>query len=144
MAPRKLDSWRASFRSGLESDTFNDLKEKGVTFEYEPSWGKIKYIEPAKTRTYSPDFFITTRSGKQIIVETKGIWDRADREKHRLIKLQHPDLDIRFVFHRSKSKIRKDSKTTYADICSGKGWGPFKNLTWKFADKKIPQEWLDE
>lgn len=141
---RQLGSWRATFRSGLENDTYDDLKSKGAKFEYEPSWGKIKYVEPEKVRSYTPDFYLTTKSGKQIIIETKGIWDRNDREKHRLIKLQYPELDIRFVFHRSKSKIRKGSKTTYADICEGKGWGPFKNLTWKYADKKIPQEWLDE
>lgn len=135
---------RASYKSGLENDTAKELKEKGIKFEYEPSWGKISYEVPAKICSYSPDFYITTKTGKQIIVETKGLWTAEDREKHRLIKVQQPELDIRFVFTRSKAKIRKGSKTSYADICEGRGRGPFKGLTWKYADKKIPQEWLDE
>jgi hypothetical protein len=51
-----------------------------------------------------------------------------------LIKEQHPELDIRFVFSNSKTRISKQSKTTYADWCRTKGF--------QFADKKIPQEWL--
>jgi predicted nuclease of restriction endonuclease-like RecB superfamily len=140
----KLLPWRSAFKSGLENETELDLQERGISFEYEPSWGKIQYTVPAKEHTYTPDFYITTKSGKQIIVETKGLWDAQDREKHRLIKEQHPELDIRFVFSRSKAKIRKNSKTTYADICEGRGRKPFKGLTWLYADKKIPQEWLEE
>src|SRR3546814_2796560 len=56
--------------------------------------------------------------------------------KHELIKAQHPGLDIRFVFSRSKSPIRKGSKTTYADWCAKRGI--------PFADKLVPQEWAEE
>ena len=135
---------RASYKSGLENTVGTSLEGQEIQFEYEPKWGRIKYTKPAETRSYTPDFYITTRSGKQIIVETKGLWDAEDRKKHRLIKEQHPDLDIRFVFTRSKAKISKKSKTTYADICEGKGRGPFKGLVWKYADKEIPDEWLNE
>lgn len=141
---KKGKAERASYKSGLENDVGKALAKKHVPFDYEPKWGKISYVVPAKERKYTPDFYITTKSGKQIIVETKGLWDARDREKHRLIKEQHPELDIRFVFSRSKAKISKRSKTTYADICEGKGRGPFKDLTWKYADKVIPDEWLEE
>lgn len=134
----------ATYRSGLEDDTAKYLKKNKIKFEYEPADKKICYIKPATDHVYTPDFYITTKSGKVIIIETKGIWTYEDRLKHLLIKQQHPSLDIRFVFSRSKSKIRKGSSTTYADICEGKGRGKFKGMVWKYADKKIPQEWLDE
>ena len=135
---------RAGYKSGLEDTTAKDLEKKGIPFLYEPKEGRIKYTVPAKEHSYTPDFYVTTKSGKTIIIETKGLWSAEDREKHRLIKEQHPDLDIRFVFTRSKAKINKNSKTTYADICEGRGRGPFKGVRWKYADKRIPDEWLSE
>jgi hypothetical protein len=47
-----------------------------------------------------------------------------------------PLLDIRFVFSRSASPIRKGSKTTYAAWCD--------KLGIPFADKLVPQAWIDE
>lgn len=135
---------RASYKSGLEDTNSKLLDEKGVQYSYEPKWGVIKYTVPATICNYTPDFYITTKSGKTIIVETKGLWDAKDRKKHLLIREQYPELDIRFVFTRSKAKISKNSTTTYADICEGKGRGSFKGVTWKYADKIIPEEWLDE
>lgn len=135
---------RAGYKSGLEDTTAKQLKELGISFQYEPKEGKIKYTVPASVHSYTPDFYVTTKSGKTIVIETKGLWSAEDREKHRLIKEQHPDLDLRFVFTRSKAKINKKSKTTYADICEGRGRGPFKGVTWKYADKRIPDEWLNE
>ena len=139
--PRKHN--RSLYRSGLEETTAKDLKSKGIKFEYETV--KIPYTHPATNHTYTPDFVVTTKSGKTIFVETKGIWDSKDRMKHLLIREQHPELDIRFVFTRSKTKISKASSTTYADICEGRAKRkPLKGVTWKYADKSIPEEWLNE
>jgi hypothetical protein len=135
---------RATYRSGLEDKVHEQLTKKKVSFEYEPSDKKIVYIIPESTHKYTPDFVLTTATGNIIYVETKGIWDSEDRKKHLLIRQQYPDIDIRFVFTRSKARIRKGSKTTYADICEGKGRGVFKNVVWKYADKLIPKEWLNE
>lgn len=135
---------RSTYRSGLEDKVAEQLTKKKIPFKYEPSDGKIVYQVPAKECTYTPDFYITTKSGKEIIIESKGIWDYDDRYKHLLIKQQYPHLDIRFVFTRSKSRIRKGSKTTYAQICEGNGRPPFKGVTWPYADKTIPNEWLEE
>jgi predicted nuclease of restriction endonuclease-like RecB superfamily len=132
------------YRSKLEESIGKDLENKGIQFNFEPDWGKIHYTIPAKQAIYVPDFYVKTRSGKIIIIEGKGIWVYEDRYKHLLIKNSRPDLDIRFVFSNSKNKIRKNSKTTYADICEGKGRGFFKGKTWQYADKKIPEEWLNE
>ena len=132
----------STYRSGLEDKNAEYLKAMGTKFSYETL--KLKYTEPASDHTYTPDFLITTKSGKTIIIETKGIWAFKDRLKHLLVREQHPELDIRFVFTRSKSKISKASKTTYANICDGLGRGKFKGMKWIYADKLIPAEWLQE
>lgn len=131
-----------TYRSGLEEKTAKHLEDLGVQFTFESL--KIPYQIPVSDHTYTPDFIITTKTGKTIIVETKGIWDCKDRMKHLLIREQHPELDIRFVFTRSKSRISKASQTTYADICEGNWRGKFKGVKWKYADKRIPEDWLNE
>lgn len=128
---------KATYRSGLEKENAEILHQHGVEFTYEGL--KLRYTIPERRAVYTPDFPL----GK-FIVETKGIWNAADRKKHLLIRRQYPELDIRFVFTNSKAKISKNSTTTYADICEGRGRGPFKGVTWKYADKKIPIEWLKE
>ena len=117
------------YRSGLEEVVDSTLKQRNIDGEYEKH--KIKYTIPATDHTYTPDF----RLPNGIFIETKGRFVVEDRKKHVLIKKQHPELDIRFVFQNSKNKIRKGSPTTYADWCIKHGF--------IYADKTIPQEWLD-
>lgn len=117
-------------RSGLEDTICQELQEAGVDYKYEEL--KIKYTQPSKVRTYTPD--IQLPNG--IVIELKGRWVAADRQKIALVKSQHPDLDLRMVFSNSKAKISKTSKTTYADYCNKIGV--------PFADKHIPQEWINE
>jgi hypothetical protein len=97
---------------------------------YETS--KIKYTIPESNHVYTPDFILPNG----IIVETKGRFMIDDRKKHLLIRAQHPDKDIRFVFTRSATKLYKGARTTYADWC-------VKN-NFKFADKCIPDSWFNE
>lgn len=130
------------YRSGIEGEIVKQLKASGLEHYYEEL--KIPYTVPSSSHSYTPDFVVTTKSGKEIIIEVKGIWEYSDRYKHLLIRKQMPNLDIRFVFSNSRTKIRKGSRTTYADICNGKGRGIFKNVIWKYADSKIPKSWLDE
>ena len=117
------------YRSGLEERVAKELREAGVDFGYECL--KIDY-RVEETRRYTPDFLLPNG----IIVETKGRFVASDRKKHLLIKRQDPFLDIRFVFQNSRSKINKGSNTSYADWCDKHGF--------LYADKHIPQEWLDE
>lgn len=121
---------REGFRSGLEDKVAAQLKAQGIDPRYEEE--KIKYSVPARPATYTPDF----RLPNGIFIETKGRFVSDDRKKHKLIKEQHPHLDIRFVFSNAKAVIRKGSKTTYADWCEKYGF--------KYATKFIPQEWIDE
>lgn len=109
----------------------DQLAGAGIHAKYEDPDSKIKY-EVNETRTYTPDFILPNG----IIVETKGRFVTADRKKHKLIKEQHPELDIRFVFSNSKTRISKQSTTTYAAWC--------EKLGFKYADKFIPAEWLKE
>lgn len=118
---------KAGYRSGLEETVADQLKKLGVKAEYEKA--RIKY-RVEEDRTYTPDFVLPNG----IIIETKGRFVAADRKKHLLIRKQHPELDIRFVFSNSRVKISKTSKTTYAAWCIKHGF--------LYADKEIPLEWL--
>ena len=115
------------YRSGLEDRISKQLKSLSVPVKYEEF--KIKY-EVNEVRTYTPDFELPNG----IIIESKGRFVVADRKKHLLIKKQHPDLDIRFVFSNSRAKINKGSKTTYGMWCDKHGF--------LYADKLIPEEWI--
>lgn len=118
------------YRSGLEETLDESLKAQGIDGQYEQC--KIKYTKPATNHTYTPDF----RLPNGIYIETKGRFVLADRQKHILIKQQQPELDIRFVFQNSKSKIRKGSKTTYGDWCNQNGF--------IYSDQLIPSSWYNE
>ena len=122
-------SIKYGYRSGLEKTVQEDLKQRGVDYSYESL--KIKWVLH-ENKTYTPDFILPNG----IIVETKGRFVPDDRKKHLRIKEQHPDLDIRFVFSNSRAKIRKGSKTSYADWCDKHGF--------VYADKRIPDEWLTQ
>lgn len=116
------------YRSGLEETVDTSLKSAGINGEYEQH--KITYTQPATTRKYTPDF----RLPNGVFVETKGRFVLADRKKHILIKEQHPELDIRFLFQNANARISKKSKTTYAQWCDKHGF--------LYAEKEIPKEWF--
>ena len=117
------------YRSGLEIKNKDFLVEKGIKVKYEEvkiEWEDLMY------RIYTPDFVLPNG----IIIETKGRFTADDRRKHAYIKLQHPKLDIRFVFESSRRKLSKGAKTTYGQWCTKYGI--------PFYDRIIPEEWLKE
>lgn len=118
------------FKSGLEDVLAAQLLAAGLKVDYESL--VIPFTQPVKPRKYTPDFPLPNG----IIIESKGRFVTADRQKHLLVKAQHPDLDIRFVFSNSRSRISKQSQTTYAAWCEAKGF--------LYADKLIPTYWLVE
>lgn len=117
------------FRSGLEEIIAKQLKDSGINPKFETL--KLPY-RVEKSHTYTPDFPV----GKKIIIETKGRFQTADRMKMLEVKKQHPEYDFRFVFNNSKAKISKASVTTYGRWCEKNGF--------KYADKVVPQEWIEE
>lgn len=117
------------FRSGLEKRVADELKSQGISFTYEEE--TIHYVKPARKARYTPDFKVG-----EMYIETKGRFLVPDRQKHILIKQQHPHLDIRFVFSNPNQKISKNSKTTYAQWC--------EKHEFLYAKESIPQAWLRE
>jgi hypothetical protein len=127
---RKKVCKKKTFRSGLEDTTAAHIRSKGIKVLYETS--KIKYTIPESEHTYTPDFILPNG----IIIESKGRFMIEDRKKHLLIRAQHPDKDIRFVFTRSATKLYKGARTTYAQWCI--------KYNFKYADKTIPDSWFNE
>lgn len=117
------------YRSGLEGALSEQLSRLGLPVMYEAV--SIPW-RLEKSCRYTPDFVLPNG----IIIESKGRFVTNDRQKHLYIQQQHPELDIRFVFSRSASRISKTSRTTYAVWCSSNDF--------RYADRVIPRHWIDE
>ena len=121
----------SAYRSGLEDLVSEQLTLNKIKFLYEKV--VIPYTKPARKTRYTPDFVLPHNG---IIVETKGRFVTADRQKMIQVKEQHPDLDIRLVFSNPNQKISKKSSTTYAMWCDKQGF--------PYAKQLIPEAWLKE
>ena len=111
----------------MERDVADDLTGRDVGYGYEAT--RIKFTS---THSYVPDFVLPNG----VLVEVKGWFKPSDRAKHLRIKEQHPDIDIRFVFSNARQKLSRNSITNYGQWCYRYGF------IW--AEKKIPQGWLNE
>jgi len=118
------------YRSKFEQKIAEQLEQNHIAFEYEKV--KLRWIDPAKNRVYTPDYKIANG----IIIECKGFWKPQDRLKMLEVIKQYPDLDIRMVFQDAHKKINKGSSTTYADWC--------EKYNIKYSHKEIPEEWFIE
>ena len=118
---------RLKYRSKFELELAKVLANNKVKFEYQSK----KFLYVPKVRTYTPDFNLPDTN---IFIEAKGHLDKADRVKMVLVKDQHKDLDIRFVFMNARNRIYRGSKTTYADWCN--------RYDFVWAEKTIPTEWF--
>lgn len=123
----KLHGTKMKFRSRYEETIYNNVLENGLTVEYEPY--SLQYLVKGN---YYPDFILPNG----VVVEAKGYFDSRARAKMIAVKKFNPDLDIRFTFMNSKTKVRKGSKLSYADWCNKYGF--------PFADGNIPLEWFKE
>lgn len=121
---------KKKYKSKFEGIIASFLEALHIPIKYEAL--KIKFIQPAKLRTYSPDWLLPNN----IIVESKGRFAPEDRQKHLWIHEQHPDLDIRFVFQKADNTITKRSKVTYSDWCDKNGF--------QWAEGSVPEDWLAE
>ena len=131
MSPHKIrrEAIKHGYRSGLEhklSIYLDELKYKYLYEKVKIEWEDLSY------RTYTHDFILNNG----IIIETKGRFLAIDRRKHLAIKRQHPNLDIRFVFTNSRSKLRKGAKSSYGQWCDKYGF--------RYYDRIIPEDWLKE
>jgi hypothetical protein len=119
---------KKGYRSGLEEDVCNALSKITTNYEYE----RHKLLYQKRPSTYTPDI----RLANGIYIEIKGRFTSSDRQKHILVKSQNPDVDVRFVFANSNTKISRKSKTTYGDWCTRHGF--------VYADMEIPKKWVRE
>lgn len=120
-------------RSKLELHFESLLQEYGVQYEYEVT--KVPYIIPASNHTYTVDW--TLLNG--MLIETKGyLEDHAERKKYVLIKEQHPEIDIRFVFQDPNKKCG-GMKTTHAQ------WANKCGFKWcSIKDTEQLKKWITE
>ena len=118
------------FRSGLEDANAERLLALGQPVHYERR--SLVFVQPEQLRKYTPDFILEN----DIVIETKGEFKTADRQKHKMIAASHPFLDLRFVFSNPNQTISKRSKTTYAMWCERHGF--------KWAARLVPDEWIAE
>jgi len=118
----------AAYKSGLEDAMAVICEREGLKVGYETK--VLPYIIPESKHRYTPDWEVSPTA----FIETKGIFDATDRKKAILIREQHPDITILYVFSRNQ-KLSKMSETTYGDWCDK------HDLPWcVFSNKEV---WLD-
>ena len=114
-------------RVNLKSQFADNLTKKKIIFTYE-----TLSIDYEITCTYRPDFILNN-----FIVETKSYFSKEDRRKHLIIKATRPELDIRFCFQNSRTKLSKTKNSiSYAKWCERHGF--------QYCDKFIPDDWYEE
>jgi hypothetical protein len=123
---------KARYRGRLEEAVGEQLHAAGIKAAYEGGW--VPFAVPSRTARYLPDF----RVG-DIIIEAKGWWGRQgakERQKFILLKEQHPELDIRFVFSNANKPIYKGSPTTFANWADDHGF--------KWSEKVVYTKWIED
>ena len=128
-------------RSGFEDTILDELRAAKVPYEYEP---KDKHLSYAVPRQYIPDVVLTNKkTGRQMFIELKGFFMTDDLSKMAAVAEQNPDKDIRFVFMSANTAVQgaRVRKKCGTKMSNGE-WATLHNF--KFAEKHIPQEWLDE
>ena len=120
-------------RSKLELKFEEIIKEFNVEYDYEVT--KIPYTIPESNHNYTVDW--TFING--LLVETKGyLSDHKERYKYVLLKQQHPDLDLRFVFD-NPNKLCGGTKMTHSKWAEKYG---FKYCSIKDVDQI--KQWIKE
>jgi hypothetical protein len=95
-------------RSKLEQNLSKILNNAECVWEYEVT--KIPYTIPETKHTYTVDFSLING----VLLEGKGyLSSHQERHKYVLLKQQHPDLDLRFVFD-NPNKLCGGTKMTHA------------------------------
>jgi hypothetical protein len=120
-------------RSKLELQFEEILKGFDVEYDYEVT--KVPYIVPESNHTYTVDWTLL----KGLLIETKGyLADYNERKKYVLIKEQHPDIDLRFVFADPNKKCG-GMKTTHAQ------WADKHEFKWcSIKDTEQLKQWITE
>ncbi len=161
----KANARRLGFRSGFEVEVDKELTAMGVFHEYESPMCTFRYHKPVVNGgvidesgsiieldkqhrviqwcEYTCDFMLIKGDGSPLYIETKGRFCSKDRTKHRLLKKQYPDVDIRLLFS-DNGKV--SDRTRYLD------WARKSDIPAALIIKPnkkregvyIPREWLIE
>lgn len=115
-------------RSRFEADIYSDAVRRGLDVTYEPD--RFTYTTP---HVYRPDF----RLPNGVYVEAKGYFPTTDRTKMLSVRESNPDLDLRLLFQTASTKLRRGSRTTYAQ------WAEQHGFQWA-EGPSIPAVWLEE
>lgn len=120
-------------RSKLEEQFSYLLQTLSIAEQYETK--KIKYLVPESSHTYIIDFSLPNG----IDIECKGfLRDVDERRKYELIKRQHPEIDLRFVFANPDKKISRTSMN-HGD------WATKVGFKWcGIKDKDVIAQWTKE
>lgn len=120
-------------RSRLEERFEVILKEFDVTYDYEVT--KIPYVIPESNHNYTVDWSLING----IHIETKGyLSEHSERRKYVLIKEQHPNIDLRFVFD-NPTKLCGGTKMTHA------AWATKYGFPWcGIKDVEQIRSWVKE
>jgi len=117
--------------SGLEGPTANALSTSRVPYSFltvrlkiYAVWGKAAYV---------PKF--TFGEGTSIVIETVDVFTTENRLIYLDVKLQYPEIDIRFIFP-DPNRCFRGQKTTYAKWCEQHGF--------KYSGQTVPEEWIKE
>lgn len=136
------------FNSGLEDKFAEHLRDLGIPHDYERD--KITYVKPitksqclecgskhcGQNRVYTPDFFLPDG----VVIELKGYLDQTLRAQFRLIRDQHPGLDLRFIFQQDNViKYRSGNTERYSQWAKDLGY-PY----WICKKEFPPKEWFDK
>lgn len=108
-------------RSKFEVAVAEQLDKLGLLFEYETE--KYAYTVPAKPRKYLIDFKVG-----DVILEVKGYLDYDDQLKMLLVKEQHPNIRIMFLFQKPYQKLPR-RKITHAE------WAEKHGFEWTSLEK---------
>lgn len=123
------------YRSWYEVGVAKALLEAGIPYGYEE--GHLLFIVPPQPRKYKPDFIITTKSGNEIVVESKGRFTSADRKKMAYVIEQNPDRDVRMLFQSDNRLTKAKRSQRYTEWCAA------RNIKCAVGNS-IPEEWINE
>lgn len=116
---------RPKVKNNFEKKILIQIEGSGCNVKYEGA--RIPYVLAGH---YIPDYIVDTPTGK-LYIEAKGYFRPEAKRKMVAVKRQHPELDIRIVFYKSKS-FKKNKQYERWAIKHG----------YKFAWDTVPEEWL--
>lgn len=120
---------RTGYRSQYEADIAAGLTASGVSAAYEAV--RLPYSVTLSS-TYTPDWILPEQC---IVLEAKGAFSKADRDKMELIKSQYPHLDIRMVLQHPTARLTPKARMTLADWCDA------RDFPW-CGGPQLPEAWL--